>query len=226
MTPRPPRGTRPTAPGHRSTGVGPRRIARIGGLAIAYDQGVLEPRPWTVLQAEWAVELSDAVPPGPMLEVCSGVGHIGLVAAHRSGRRLVQVDRDPRACAFARLNARQARMTDDVDVRCTDIDDVARGQERFPLVIADPPYIASDQVGRFPADPLDAIDGGADGLDLARACLRLFRSVLVGSGRGLLQLGGMDQVEAMAREAGPDLELIEHRSAGPTRAVALFSSPT
>ena len=52
----------------------------IGGLAVAYGPDVLTPRPWTLAQSEWARDLLDEVPEGPILELCSGVGHIGLLA--------------------------------------------------------------------------------------------------------------------------------------------------
>ena len=55
---------------------------RFGPVDIRHDDEVLEPRPWTIAQAEWASEL----PAGPMLELGCGAGHIGLAAAalHKS----------------------------------------------------------------------------------------------------------------------------------------------
>src|SRR5690606_34915582 len=83
----------PRQPAARTWGVPPpTRSVVIGGLTIAYDDRVLEPRPWTVLQSRWAAELARDVPPGPILELFAGVGHIGLVAATACGRELVQVD--------------------------------------------------------------------------------------------------------------------------------------
>ena len=43
-----------------------------GGLRIAYDSRVLEPRPWTAAQSEWAAEILQAAPGGDVLELCSG----------------------------------------------------------------------------------------------------------------------------------------------------------
>ena len=196
--------------------------AEIDGLRIAYDAKVLEPRPWTAMQGGWAAELAEEVPPGPILELCSGVGHIGLVAARRSGRPLVQVDSSAHACALARANAASAWLSDRVEVRCGDLAEMVEGFERFPLIIADQPYITTSNVARFPSDPRVAIDGGHDGLDLARSCLEVIRSVLVPGGRALLQLGDEGQVAAIAQAASPDLELLGHRSAGSTRHVAVL----
>ena len=66
---------------------------------------MLAPREWTQTQALWANDLLAVVPPGPVLELCSGVGHLGLLAVHGTDRRLVCVDVDPVACAYAVDNA-------------------------------------------------------------------------------------------------------------------------
>lgn len=198
------------------------RMTVVGGFEITYDLDVLEPRPWTAIQGEWAAELAEQLSAGPLLEVCSGAGHIGLIAAQRSGRSLVQVDADPKACVYARANAAAADLAHRVDVRCGSIGDVAASGERFPLVIADPPYIATSAVSTFPNDPVLAIDGGPDGLDVARACIDACRAVLAEDGLALLQLGSASQIVRISEYAAPGLQLIDQRTAGPTRYVALF----
>jgi release factor glutamine methyltransferase len=194
-----------------------------GVLEIAFDASVLRPRPWTTMQAEWAAELAREVPGGPILELCSGAGHIGLLAVVLSGRRVVQLDRDPSACQFAQLNAERAGVADQVDIRCGDITSTVRSSERFPLIIADPPYIPSGEVTRFPDDPLGAIDGGRDGLDLIRECLAVASGHLADGGACLLQVRGPSQVEALRSLAGPRSFVVhDARVADEERAVALL----
>lgn len=108
--------------------------------------------------------LLGGLPAGPVLELCAGTGQIGLVVAHETGRTLVQVDVDARACRCARTDAQQAGLGS--DVRCGDLTGALAADERFPLVLADPPYVPSDEVDSRPHDPAGAIDGGADGLDV------------------------------------------------------------
>ena len=74
------------------------------------------------------------------------------------------------------------------------IDDVLAPDERFDLVIADPPWVSRDETGRFPDDPLIAIDGGSDGLDVVWSCLRAGEQHLVPGGSVVLQLGSVEQV--------------------------------
>ena len=185
-----------------------------GTLRIAYDDRVLRPREWTTAQSAWAAELLGTVPEGPVLELCAGAGQIGLLAVVGSGRRLVCVDANEVACDFARTNAAAAGVADRVEVRHARLQEALGPDELFPLVIADPPWVPRDETGRFPEDPLIAIDGGPDGLDLARACLDVVAGHLAPGGSALLQLGTAAQADALAVEAplaGGDLTMVEVR---------------
>lgn len=173
-----------------------------GRLEIAFDDRVLRPREWTVAQAQWAADLLVGLPDGPVLELCSGAGHIGLLAVSGSRRRLVCVDASEVACDFARANASAAGMADRVEVRHGLLEEVVGPDEVFPLVVADPPWVPRDETARFPEDPLLAIDGGPDGLDVARACLGVIGRHLAPGGAAVLQLGTAEQAETLARDAG------------------------
>jgi methylase of polypeptide subunit release factors len=187
------------------------RTTRFGSADVTYDDGVLEPRPWTIQQSRWAIELLGEVPDGPVLELCAGVGHIGLVVAVEAGGELVQVDVDPRACELARANAERAGVTS--DVRCGELDEALGTDECFPLVLADPPYVPSHEVADLPDDPAGAIDGGEDGLDIARTCLAVAAGHLAAGGRLVLQLASTEQA-AQLRPAALDhqLEVVEVRA--------------
>jgi release factor glutamine methyltransferase len=194
-----------------------------GPLEVHYDERVLAPRRWTIAQSEWAAALAALAGPGPVLELCAGAGHIGLCAAVLADRDLVQVEADPVAAQFARENAARAGWSDRVEIRCGRLQDVLVSGERWPLVIADPPYITTDDCGRFPEDPRTAIDGGADGLDLVRACLAAGADHLEPGGPLLLQLGGPAQaglVTSIAEEHGLAAEQL--RVIDPERAVLLL----
>ncbi len=180
-----------------------------GPLTISWHPGVLEPRPWTAAQSRWAAELADGLRDGPMLELCSGAGHIGLLAAHLTGRPLVCVDVSPEACALTRLNAEAAGLGDLVEVREGPMDEVLGPDERFGLVIADPPWVRSEAVGTFPEDPVLAIDGGDDGLAVARLCLTVAARHLDDGGLLVLQLG--DEAQATSLAAETELDLLEVR---------------
>jgi release factor glutamine methyltransferase len=91
--------------------------------------------------------------------------------------------------------------------------------ERYPLIIADPPYLPTDEIVRWPDDPVTAIDGGPDGLALARASLDVARRHLDPAGTMLLQLGSLDEADGVRRLAGPELEVCEIRQPDPAGVV-------
>jgi methylase of polypeptide subunit release factors len=189
-----------------------------GGLSIRYDERVLEPRSWTTAQAQWAADLLRQSPPGPVLELCAGAGHIGLLTVHFQPRDLVMVDLNPAACELARANVAANPVGSPVDVREGPMDEVLGEHERFVGVIADPPWVASADVDRFPADPLIAIDGGADGMAVAWVCLDVIARHLLDDGWAVLQLGTPAQVdrlqERLAGSPGLRLDLREVREYG------------
>ncbi|WP_110180395.1 methyltransferase domain-containing protein [Nocardioides solisilvae] len=171
------------------------RESVVGGLRIAWDGRVLEPRPWTAAQAEWLAELSPQAPEGPALELCSGAGHIGLLLQRLTGRDLVMVDANPVACEFAAANAAAAGLAP--EVRNGWMDEVLAPDERFALVCADPPWVPRAEITRYPQDPELAIDGGPDGLDVAALCVALIDRHLADGGHAVLQLGTAEQVDAL-----------------------------
>ena len=185
------------------------RTAYVGRLEIRWDPRILEPRPWTADHSRWAARLLTALPPGPVLELCCGAGHIGLLAVCGTRRGLVCVDVDPVATTYAEENALRNGLTD-VEVRTQTIEDAAADTRRYALVLADPPWVPSADTGRFPEDPLRAIDGGADGTELALMCARTAASVLLPEGQLLLQVGTTDQADAVAT-AGTGLVEVERR---------------
>ncbi len=166
------------------------------GLRIEYDARVLAPRAWTAAQSRWAAELIRTAPAGPVLELCAGAGHIGLLAVTLAPRPLVCVDNDAVACGFLRRNAAVAGVA--VDVREGPMLAVLGDDEEFAVIVADPPWVPTSDVGRFPEDPVSAIDGGDDGLNLVRACLDVIDRHLAVDGSALLQVGPLDQARRVA----------------------------
>lgn len=191
-------------------------------LAIDYDDRVLTPRRWTARQSDWAAELAGSATAGPLLELCSGAGHIGLLAARKSGRALVAVDANPAACEWARHNAKAAGV--DLDMRCADLAEALEPDESFAVVIADPPWVEHDRVATFSDDPVFAIDGGVDGLDVARLCLDVAAGHLTDDGVVLLQLGSLEQLGALVAQLEEHgLRIQDHLEEPDRGVVALLS---
>jgi len=196
-------------------------VVDFGPIAVAFDSSVLRPRLWTLAQAEWAAGLAAAGQ--SLLEVGCGAGHIGLAAAVMSGARLVQVDRDPAACRWAGLNAAAVGCGETVEQRCGTAAEVLGEGEVFDVVIADPPYVPSDEVDLYPEDPPGAIDGGPDGLGIIRSVVGDIAGHVAPGGSVLLQVRGVGQVDELAgwlaHPASPSMIVTEARFYGDLRAV-------
>ncbi|WP_197984000.1 RsmD family RNA methyltransferase [Aeromicrobium sp. CFBP 8757] len=175
---------------------------------------MLRPRAWTLAQSQWAADVAATAPEGRVLELFAGAGHIGLAAVAASRRELVMVDLNPAAVELARTNVDRAGLADRVSVRHGRIDEVLDDGERFAVVVADPPWVPSAGIGEFPDDPSIAIDGGDDGLDLARTCCDVIARHLLPGGTAILQVGTSDQVRALdehLRQGGSGLRTAETR---------------
>ena len=124
-------------------------------------------------------------------------------------------------------NAALTGLTDQVEVRHGRIDTALAAGEQFPIILADPPYLPSADIARWPDDPASAIDGGVDGLDLVRVCLQVAGEHLAPEGALLLQVAGETQavgvIAHLARTADLGLTHRETRHHDRDRAVMLLT---
>lgn len=211
------------------TGATRRPQVAFGGIRVATSTvvdppRVIQPRPWTLAQSVWAHQLSPTCRPGPVLELFAGSGHIGLEASRRTGRPAVLVDFSAEACQLAAETARINGL--DASVIAAAVSQAVCERSRPGLVLADPPYVPTSEVCRFPGDPDDAIDGGPDGLSLVRTVLRASHPVVSRDVPLVLQLRGQDQAVAVDEWLGDRAELgvriVEVRVFGGDRALALI----
>ena len=195
---------------------------RFAGLDISFDERVLAPRQWTEAQSRWAADLLPDLPDGDVLELCCGAGQIGLSAVAGSARRLVAVDINPVAACYTTLNARRARVP--LAMRLGPMRRMLASEERFPLILADPPWVPTALTSTFPDDPRVAIDGGRLGMALVEQCLQIIDDHLLPGGVAVLQVGpGGEQPRAVATRAdvretrryprGTLVLIAQHRSA-------------
>jgi methylase of polypeptide subunit release factors len=206
------------------------RVVAFGGLQVRGDRGVLAVRPWTLAQARCAAELVGERP-GPVIELFAGGGHIGLETARQVDRDLVQIEIDPVACALARTNADANSWGARTRVECRPVTPWVMGwlaRLEPSVLIADPPYVPTAEVARFPGDPVAAIDGGSDGASLLRATVLATASGVAQGVALVLQLGGARQLPAVAdavleaRHRGAPIGLCDVRVLGDHRALAVL----
>jgi len=135
-------------------------------LELEVDASTLIPRPDTETLVAWALELQ--LPPrAAALDLGTGTGAIALaLASERPGWRVTAVDANPEAVALAQRNAQRNRC-EQVRILHSDWFE-ALGEERFDLVVANPPYIADDDPhlaqGDLRFEPASALVSAESGL--------------------------------------------------------------
>jgi release factor glutamine methyltransferase len=144
--------------------------AEFRGLRIAVEPGVFVPRRRTEFLVEQA--LAQAPDATVVVDLCCGSGAVGAALATALGRvELHAADIDPAAVRCARGNVAAVGG----HVHAGDLFEALprelRG--RVDILAANVPYVPRDEIGLLPAEardhePLAALDGGADGLDVLR----------------------------------------------------------
>jgi release factor glutamine methyltransferase len=147
----------------------------------------------------------DCKPPLRILDLGTGSGAIAVsLAKELPQARICAVDVSAAAAQIARLNARRHGVEERMEFFSGDLfEPVAEERGGFDLIVANPPYIRSeDLTGLAPEirewEPTTALDGGADGLLYYRRIVAAAGDYLKTGGTILLELGdGMG--EAVAR---------------------------
>jgi release factor glutamine methyltransferase len=171
------------------------------GLPFHVDPSVLVPRPDTETVVEVArATRADRAAPCRVLDLCTGSGALAVALARElRGAQVVATDVSAEAVALARKNAERNGVGDRVDVRVGDLwQPVA--DERFDLIVANPPYIASAVIPTLQAEvlrePRLALDGGPDGLGFYDRICADARAHLEPGG-ALVVEHGFDQADAV-----------------------------
>ncbi len=142
-----------------------------GGLRVDVDRGVFVPRRRTEYLAQQAVLRSG--PGSVVVDLCCGCGAVGLAVASALGGEieLHAADLDPVAVVCARRNVArvggQAHLGDLYAALPTEL----RG--RIDTLVVNTPYVPTAAIALMPPEARDfeprlALDGGGDGLDVAR----------------------------------------------------------
>lgn len=178
-------------------------------LDLAVNADVLTPRPETEFVVEAGLqETLPADAPHRILDLGAGSGAIILALLRdRPNATGLAVDLSERALNVARANAESLGVLDRLELRQSDW---ALGvDERFDLVVSNPPYIPSadidglePEVSRF--EPRLALDGGDDGLVAYRIITAALPRLLKPGGAFALEVGAgqAESVKALAEEAG------------------------
>ena len=182
--------------------------ANFYGIDLAVDERVLIPRPETEVLVEEAIKVLCTVPSPRVLDLCTGSGAIAAaIAENVPGAQVTATELSPRAFMLARVNLRP---WSNVRVLRGDLfEALPEGEEPFDAILTNPPYIPTEVINTLAREvkdhePLMALDGGADGLDLVRRILSEAPDHLKEGGLLLMEIGDDqgEKVLELARKNG------------------------
>jgi release factor glutamine methyltransferase len=187
------------------------------GLDFVVDRRALVPRPDTEALVEVALERTrHRSQYGRALDLCTGTGCVAVAFAKaRPTWRVTATDISTDALALAWENARRVGVAFSLATIAGDLFTPV-ADERFELVIANPPYIPSADIAALDVDvrefePRQALDGGADGLDLVRAVVSSAPRHLVPGGVLAVEVGFDQAPRARALFEAAGFDAIESR---------------
>ena len=201
------------------------------GINVILTPAVLIPRPETeglvehaLFMAMMGMESTELI----IADVGTGSGAIAVnLAIHLPAAKIYAVDVDDAVLDVAAYNVRAHGVADRVSLAIGDLLDAV--PEPVDLIVANLPYIPTERIPTLqPAvqqEPVLALDGGADGLDLVRRLLTQADSKLKDHGIILLELDPeqVPVVQKLALEHFPEGSTsVEKDLAGMDRILAIY----
>jgi len=190
--------------------------AHFFNLELEVTPDVLIPRPDTEVLVENAIRLArnqPALESPRILDLCTGSGCVAVaVASNLKNATVIATDVSARAAAVARRNIEKLALSSRITVLEGDLFaplEAAAGGQPFHFILANPPYIPTDQMAKLDRnvrdfEPVAALDGGPDGLSFHRRILAGAAQWLVAGGYVLLEIAfdqGPAVMEAMAGQS-------------------------
>jgi release factor glutamine methyltransferase len=158
------------------------------GLKLKVDRRALIPRPETEYLIE-QITTRVTEPPPSILDLGTGSGAIALaLAKHYPAAAVTAVDRSADALTLARENAASTGLAERVKFLESDWFSALARDEKFHLIVANPPYLSDAETKEAPIEvrdfePVSALSAGPDGA----AALNL----IIVQAQGRLPAGGV-----------------------------------
>ncbi len=187
-------------------------IKEFMGLNFFVEKGVLIPRPETEDLVEFIIDYigrnfkEEKI---RLLDIGIGSGAIALsIASNCKNVEVLGVDISDEALRIASQNKARLNL-ENVSFRKSDIFQNIGGDEKFSIIVSNPPYIRSDLIDSLQGDvknfePKLALDGGEDGLEFYRRIIGEAKAFLRDGGLLIFEIGydQADSVEKIFEDEG------------------------
>jgi ribosomal protein L3 glutamine methyltransferase len=179
----------------------------IQGIPFKVDERVIIPRSYIgemlfsgLFGGDGFTLIDDVHTVTSVLDLCTGSGCLAILAAHIfPNAKIDAVELSPDAMAVARENVAESGFADRISLFQGDLFAPLKGKS-YDLIITNPPYVDAETMADLPpefrAEPVMALAGGADGMDVVRR-------ILAEAGKHLKRGGGM------ICEIGTDREILD-----------------
>ena len=169
--------------------------AWLHGVPFVADERALVPRSLLAEPLlEGTLETLLGREPRRVLDLCTGGGSLAVLAALTwPEARVLGTDLSADALALARLNVERHALAGHIELREGDGLAALRADERFDLVLCNPPYVNAASIAALPAEyraePALALAAGRDGMDFVRPLLAGLAAHLEPAGALALEIG-------------------------------------
>jgi len=156
------------------------------GLDFYVQEGILVPRPDTEILTEKIINIvnKDSLKDKDIniLDIGTGSGAIAVSLGHYlKNSKITAMDISDTAIETANININKHGLKNVITVK-GDIFNYDFGNQKYTIVVSNPPYIKRDTICILPEEvsvyePRLALDGGTDGLDYYRHIVRIFEKI-------------------------------------------------
>ena len=171
-------------------------------LELKVKPGVFIPRPETEILVQKVFEYISTrlTKRFNILDIGTGCGNIPVALAIKSNMvRITAIDKSYEAIELAKENSQLHRVDKKIrffqfDIFNDDFNKLRKQTRRLDLVISNPPYISESQLPELPDEirlfePMEALNGGKDGLDFVKKIVLMANGLLKYDGRLFIEIG-------------------------------------
>ena len=175
------------------------------GLDFKVTENTLIPRGDTENIVEEVIATIENSGYNTVLDMCTGTGAIAISVAHYTKAKVTASDISKKALEVARENAQNLN----ADVNFIESDLFENINEKFDVIVSNPPYIESEVIPTLMEqvkdyEPMLALDGGKDGLDFYRNIINQAKNYINPNGCIVFEIGYNQggQVKSLLENAG------------------------
>ncbi|MDO5555519.1 MAG: peptide chain release factor N(5)-glutamine methyltransferase [Clostridia bacterium] len=176
------------------------------GLSFLVNEDVLIPRPDTEILVEEVLNIIKVEQKNKVLDLCTGSGAIGIsIAKYVQNAKVTLLDISNKALKVAKVNYINNILpveSSRIKIIKSNLFSEINEQNKFDIIVSNPPYIKTSVIytleKQVQKEPLIALDGGAQGLDIYKKIIKEAYKYLVDDGYLCLEIG-YDQKEQIIK---------------------------